>query len=106
MEHLIHETKENVAAVLVAACLLVGVGGAAYYTLGPDGWLFGMARNLVRDPNLGTLASLALVIGVIIGAKRLFDRHQRTTVLDNLIVGLVALGGFALILSGLHAFIA
>lgn len=104
MEHLMHGTKDAFVAVLVATCLVAGVGGAAYYTLGPDGWLTGMAVRLMRDPNLGTLASLALVIAVTVGAKRWLDRRQSTTAFDNLIVGVVALIGFAVIVQGIHAF--
>lgn len=100
-----HETKETVGAVFFAACLVAGIGAVAYYTVGPDGWFLGLLNTLLRDPNLGTLASLALVIGATIGVKRWLDRRQASSIFDNLLVGAIALGGFAFILQGLQSLV-
>ncbi len=102
MERLIYESKETVVALVVASCLIAGIGGAAFYTLGPDGWLTGMLRDLMSDPNLSTLASLAAVMAILALCKRWLDRNTRSS-LNNLLVGVVALGGFALILQGVRA---
>lgn len=104
MERVLHESKETLIALVVASCLIVGIGGAAFYTLGPDGWLTGMLRTMLLDPNLGTLASLAAVMAVMTLCKRWLDRNTRST-LNTLLVGVVALGGFAMILQGVHAYL-
>lgn len=102
MERLMHETKETFTAMAVASCLLVGIGGAVFYTLGPDGWLVAMVRGLLLDPNLGTMVALAAVMAVLAMAKRWLDRRPRSA-LNNLLVGVVALGGFAIILQGIRS---
>lgn len=102
MERVIHESKETLIALVVASCLVAGIGGAAFYTFGPEGWLTGMLRDLLRNPNLSTLASLAAVMTILAFCKRWLDRNMRSS-LNNLLVGVVALGGFALILQGVRA---
>ncbi len=104
MERVIHESRETLVALVVASCLIAGIGGAAFYTLGPDGWLTGMLRELMSDPNLKTLVSLATVMGILALCKRWLDRNTRSP-LNNLLVGVVALGGFALILQGVRAYL-
>jgi hypothetical protein len=42
MERLMHETRETFMSLLVVSCLVAGIGGAVFYTLGPDGWLSGL----------------------------------------------------------------
>lgn len=102
MERVFQESRETLTALVVVTCLIAGIGGAAFYTLGPDGWLTGMLRDLLRDPNLSTLASLATVMAILGLCKRWLERNTRSP-LNNLLVGAVALGGFALILQGVRA---
>ena len=102
MVRVIHESKEMLIALIVASCLVAGIGGATFFTLGPDGWLTGMLRDLMSDPNLKTLVSLAVVMSVLALCKRWLDRNTRSS-FNNLLVGVVALGGFALILQGVRA---
>jgi hypothetical protein len=102
MERLIHESRETLSALTIVACLAAGIGGAVFYTLGPDGWLVGMVRTLLREPNLATLIALLAVIGAISLAKRVFDGNANST-LNNLLVGAVGLGGFVLLLQGARA---
>ena len=101
MERVIYESKETLIALIVASCLVAGIGGAAFFTLGPEGWLTGMLRDLLSDPNLKTLVSLAVVMSTLALCKHWLDRNTRSS-LNNLLVGVVALGGFALILQGIH----
>jgi hypothetical protein len=105
MERLMHQTSETFMNLLVVSCLAAGIGSAVFYTFGPDGWLIGMVHTLLQDPNLGTLAALAAVIAVTVGVKRRLDRPAGS-VLNNLLVGVVALGGFAVILQGVRSFVA
>lgn len=102
MGRLMHEARETVLTLTAVSCLIAGVGGAVYYTIGPDGWLVGMVRALLRDPNLATLAALAAAIGALSLGKRMLDSHCSSG-LDNLLAGAVALGGFALLLQGVRA---
>ena len=102
MERVIHESKDMLVALVVASCLIAGIGGAAFYTLGPDGWLTGMLTELMRDPNIKTLVSLFAVMAVLAMCKRWLDRNTRSSI-NSLLVGVVALGGFALILQGVRA---
>lgn len=102
MERLMHETRDAFTTMLIVSCLIAGIGGAVFYTLGPDGWLVAMVRRFLLDPNLGTMAALAAVIAVLATAKRWLDSKPRSTV-NNLLVGVVALGGFAVILQGIRS---
>jgi|GEM_PF-2748599 len=104
MERVLHESKDTLIALVVVSCLIAGIGGAAFHTLGPDGWLTGMLRSMLLDPNMGTLASLAAVMAVMALCKRWLDRNTRST-FNTLLVGVVALGGFAMILQGVRAFL-
>ncbi len=102
MERLMHETRETFMTLLVASCLAAGVGGVAFYTFGPEGWLVGMLRELLLDPNMGALISLLAVMAVISIGKGWLDRNSRP-MLNNLLVGVVGLGGFVILLQGLRA---
>jgi hypothetical protein len=102
MERLMHETRETFMSLLVVSCLVAGIGGAVFYTLGPDGWLSGLVRQILQDPNLASLASLASVIAVLALVMRWLDKKPRSG-LNNLLVGVVALGGFAVILQGIRS---
>jgi hypothetical protein len=44
MERMMHESRETLSALMIFSCLAAGIGGAVFYTLGPDGWLVGMVR--------------------------------------------------------------
>jgi hypothetical protein len=44
MERLMHETRETLTALMIFSCLAAGIGGAVFYTLGPDGWLVEKVR--------------------------------------------------------------
>ncbi|MBI3155091.1 MAG: hypothetical protein HYZ20_06755 [Burkholderiales bacterium] len=101
MERLMHETKETFLTLLVVSCLIAGIGGAVFYTVGPDGWLVGMVRDLSQAPSLASFAALAGVIGAAVGAKRWLDRHPHSAI-NNLLVGVLALGGLAAIVHGLR----
>ena len=102
MERLMHETRETLTAVMIVACLAAGIGGAVVYTLGTDGWLTGMLRDMLQDPNLATLATLTAVIAAMAVAKRILDRDFNST-LNNLLVGAVGLGGFVILIQGVRA---
>lgn len=102
MERLLHETRETFTALAVFSCLAAGILGAAFYTLGPDGWLVERIRAVLQDPNLATLAALAAVIGALGLVKRLLDRNT-SSALNNLLVGAVGLAGFVIILQGLRS---
>jgi len=102
MERLMHETRETFTALMIVTCLIAGIGGAAFYTLGPDGWLVEKVRAVLLDPNLSTLAALAAVIGVLALGKRVLDRNAHVTALNNLLVGAVGLGGFVVLLQGVR----
>lgn len=103
MERLMHETRETFTTLTIVSCLATGIIGAVYYTLGPDGWFVGMVRGLMQDPNLATLAALSAVICAIALMKRTLDR-QHGSVLNNLLVGAVGLGGFVILLQGARTF--
>jgi hypothetical protein len=105
MERLINETRETFMALMVASCLAAGIGGAVFYTLGPDGWLVDKVRAVLNDPNLSTLTALFAVIGMLAIFKRLLDRHSNASVLNNLLVGAVGLGGFVIILQSVRTVI-
>lgn len=98
MERLLHETRETFTTLMIVTCLAVGVGGAVFYTLGPDGWLVERVRAALLDPNLATLAALTVIIAALALAKRMLDRNATNSVLNNLLVGAVGLGGFIMIL--------
>ncbi len=102
MGRLLHETRETILPLAAVSCLMAGVGGAVYYTIGPDGWLAGLARALLRDPNLATLAALAAAIAALSLAMRILDGNRRSG-LNNLLAGAFALGGFAILLQGMRA---
>jgi FtsH-binding integral membrane protein len=102
MERLMHETRETLTAVMIVACLAAGIGGAVVYTLGSDGWLTSMVRDVLQDPNLATLAALTAVIASVAVAKRILDRDYNS-ILNNLLVGAVGLGGFVILLQGVRA---
>jgi hypothetical protein len=102
MERLMHETREILTALMIVACLATGIGGAVVYTLGSDGWFTGMVRRVLQDPNLATLAALTTVIVLVAVAKRLLDRNLNS-ILNNLLVGAVGLGGFVILLQGVSA---
>ncbi len=97
-----HDTRDAFLDVAVVSCLAVGAVGAVYFTIGPDGWLSDLVRALLRDPNLATLAALAAVIGALALFKRMLDSNLNS-VLNNLLAGAVALGGFAILLQGMRA---
>ncbi len=101
MQRVIDESRETLVALVVVSCLITGIGGAAFYTLGPDGWLTNMLSDVLRNPNLSALASLAAVMAILALCKRWLDRNTRSS-LNNLLVGVVALGGFVLILQGIR----
>ena len=100
MERLMHETRETFLTLMVFSCLAAGIGGAVFYTLGPDGWLVERVRAVLADPNLATLAALTAAIGMLAMVKRLLDRSSRSSALNNLFVGAVGLGGFVILLQG------
>ena len=102
MERLMHETRETFTALMIVTCLATGIGGAVFYTLGPDGWLVEKTRAALLDPNLSTLAALTAVIGMLAIGKRLLDRHAHSSALNNLLVGVVGLGGFVILLQGVR----
>lgn len=104
MERLMHDTRETFTTMLVVSCLVAGIGGAVFYTLGPDGWLVALVRRFLLDPNMGTMAALVAVIAVLATVKRWLDNKPRSA-MNNLIVGVVALGGFAVILQGVRSII-
>jgi hypothetical protein len=101
MERLMHETRETFTTLMVFSCLAVGIIGAVFYTMGPDGWLVERVRAALLDPNLSTLAALSAVIGALALGKRLLDRRN-SSALNNLLVGAVGLGGFVIILQGVR----
>ncbi|MDT3737813.1 MAG: hypothetical protein ROZ00_16410 [Denitratisoma sp.] len=101
MERLMHETRETFTTLMVFSCLAVGIIGAVFYTMGPDGWLVERVRAVLLDPNLSTLAALSAVIGALALAKRLLDRRNGSA-LNNLLVGAVGLGGFVIILQSVR----
>lgn len=101
MERLVHETRETFTTLMVFSCLAVGIIGAVFYTMGPDGWLVERVRAALLDPNLSTLAALSAVIGAVVLAKRLLDRRN-SSALNNLLVGAVGLGGFVIILQSVR----
>ena len=98
MERLMHETRETFLTLMIFSCLAAGIGGAVFYTLGPDGWLVERVRAVLLDPNLATLAALTVAIGMLALVKRLLDRSSRSSALNNLFVGAVGLGGFVILL--------
>lgn len=102
MERLMHETRETFVTLMVFSCLAAGIGGAVFYTLGPDGWLVERVRAVLFDPNLATLAALTAIIGLFALAKRLLDSNSSST-LNNLLVGAVGLGGFVILLQGVRS---
>lgn len=99
MERLMHETRETFLTLMVFSCLAAGIGGAVFYTLGPDGWLVERVRAVLLDPNLATLAALTVAIGMLALVKRLLDRSS-SSALNNLFVGAIGLGGFVILLQG------
>ena len=101
MERLMHETRETFTTLMIVSCLATGIGGAVFYTLGPDGWLVEKIRAVLLDPNISTLATLAAVIGLLALVKRLLDRNT-SSALNNLLVGAVGLGGFVILLQGVR----
>ncbi len=101
MERLMHETRETFMTLMIFSCLAVGIGGAVFYTMGPDGWLVERVRAVLNDPNLSTLAALSAIIGMLALAKRLLDRSSNSA-LNNLLVGAVGLGGFVIIIQGVR----
>lgn len=102
MERLMHETRETFSALLVVCCLVAGVLGAVFYTVGPEGWLISMFRELLLDPNMRTMAALIAVICAVAALKHWLDSRPQSS-LNNLLVGVVALGGFAFILQGIRS---
>lgn len=101
MERLMHETRETFTTLMIVTCLVAGIGGAVFYTLGPDGWLVEKVRAVMLDPNLSTLAALTAVIGAVALVKRLLDSNT-SSALNNLLVGAVGLGGFVILLQGVR----
>ncbi|MEZ5614957.1 MAG: hypothetical protein R3E35_07055 [Rhodocyclaceae bacterium] len=101
MERLMHETRETFLTLMVFSCLAAGIGGAVFYTLGPDGWLVERVRAVLLDPNIATLAALTVAIGTIMLVKRLLDRSGTGSPLNNLLIGAVGLGGFVILLQGI-----
>lgn len=101
MERLIHETRETFTAMLVVTCLAAGVFGAVFYTFGPDGWLVAIVGELLLDPSMSAVVALAAVIAVLATAKHWLDKKPGSTI-NNLLVGAVAVGGFAVILQGIR----
>lgn len=99
------ETKETFLTLSVVACLLAGLVGAVFYTVGPEGWLVNLGRSLLNDPDLWTLAALTSVIGLAATGKRWLDNNPKS-VLNNLLLGVVVLGGFAILLRGIRNFFA
>lgn len=102
MERLLHETRETFTALMIATCLAAGIGGAVFYTLGPDGWLVERVRAVLLDPNLATLAALTAIIAGLALAKRALDRNATNSLVNNLLVGTVGLGGFVMILQSVY----
>ena len=102
MERLMHESRETLSALSIFACLAAGIGGVVFYTLGPDGWLVGMVRTLLQDPNIATFVALLAVTGTVGLAKRVLDRNTNS-ILNNLFVGAVGLAGFVILLQGVRA---
>ncbi|MBZ0144498.1 MAG: hypothetical protein KJZ92_11470 [Rhodocyclaceae bacterium] len=102
MERLLHETRETFTALMIATCLAAGIGGAVFYTLGPDGWLVERVRAVLLDPNLATLAALTAIIAGLALAKRVLDRNATNSLVNNLLVGAVGLGGFVMILQSVY----
>ncbi|MCC6878546.1 MAG: hypothetical protein IT511_02035 [Rhodocyclaceae bacterium] len=102
MERLLHETRETFTALMIATCLAAGIGGAVFYTLGPDGWLVERVRAVLLDPNLATLAALTAIIAGLALAKRALDRNATNSLVNNLLVGAVGLGGFIMILQSVY----
>ena len=78
MERLMHETRETFLTLMVFSCLAAGIGGAVFYTLGPDGWLVERVRAVLLDPNLATLAALTAAIGMLALVKRLLATAKGT----------------------------
>ncbi len=105
MDRLIHETKDTFMTLLVVSCLLVGISAAVFYTLGPGGWLSGMLKDFLVNPNMRTLFALAGIMGLLAICKRWLDRNPRS-LFNNLLVGAVGLGGFVVLLQALRAFVA
>ena len=105
MERLIHESRETLMALLVASCLAAGIGGAAFYTLGPEGWLVDKVRVAFFDPTLSALVALLVTIGALSAFKRLLDRYSHVTALNNLLLGAVGLGGLVVLLQGVRTVI-
>jgi hypothetical protein len=101
MERLMHETRETFLNLMIFSCLAAGIGGAVFYTLGPDGWLVERVRAVLLDPNIATLAALTAAIGMLALVKRLLDRSS-SSALNNLLVGAVGLGGFVILLQGVR----
>lgn len=105
MDRLIHETRDTFMTLLVVSCLAMGIFAAVYYAVGPSGWLSSMLKDLLVNPNLRTLFALAGIMGVLTICKRWLERNPRS-LFNNLLVGVVGLGGFVVLLQGLRAFVA
>jgi hypothetical protein len=100
---LVHESRDTLVSVMVAVCLMSGIGGIVFSALGPDGWLLDLLRTNVQDPSAASLGSLAAVIAGAYLLKRLLDRGKNSVGLNNLLVGAVAVAGLAFLLQALHA---
>ena len=100
---LVHESRDTLVSVMVAVCLMFGIGGIVFSALGPDGWLLDLLRTNVQDPSAASLGSLAAVIAGAYLLKRLLDRGRNSVGLNNLLVGAVAVAGLAFLLQALHA---
>ncbi len=100
---LVHESRDTFVSVMVAVCLMFGIGGIVFSALGPDGWLLDLMRTNVQDPSAASLGSLAAVIAGAYLLKRLLDRGRNSASLNNLLVGAVAVAGLAFLLQALHA---
>lgn len=99
---LAHEGREVVVSVLVATCLMFGIGSIVVALLGPDGWLLDLLRSILHTPSLSGLTGLASVILGAYTVKHLLDRGSRSTGLNNLLVGVVAVVGFIFLLESIH----
>jgi hypothetical protein len=94
-----HETRETFMTLVIVSCLAAGIGGAVFYTFGPDGWLVVRVRDALSDPSISALAVLLAIIGMLALAKRVLDRSF-SSILNDLLVGAVGLGGLILLLQG------
>ena len=86
---------KDFASFLVLVLMILGVGGAMFHAIGPDGWIVQAFAGLMRF-NLGSALGIVVALGVAIwlGRRWLDDRQSNKLFNDGVVYFFAALGLF------------